>query len=244
VNFFNLYPGDYLRDTTRLSLIEHGAYLRLMLAYYGEEQPLPANPDELYTIVCAVTRVDQAAVRKVADRYFPVGDDGLRHNARADEEISKGQHRSETARKNGKRGGSPLKKAGYNEPGFLYAVQRVKGGPIKVGITKNPPGRFSELSRKVGKIKELLTVQVNDMGAAEAAVHAYFAEKIDGEWIDASEDEILLRIRAQQGAQPGITESADPGAQWGAGRGAQPGVGVGARASLSRQELPYEAAVG
>lgn len=102
MNFFNLYPGDYLRDTTRLTLIEHGAYLRMMLAYYGEERPLPADENELFTIVCAVTRSDQAAVRKVADRYFPIAaEDGLRHNTRADEEILKGQHRIAVARENG-----------------------------------------------------------------------------------------------------------------------------------------------
>jgi len=169
VNFFNLYPGDYLRDTTRLTLVEHGAYLRLMLAYYGEEQPLPASPDELYTIVCAVTRVDQAAVRKVADRYFPVGNDGLRHNARADEEIAKGQHRIAVARENG------AKRQRKNNP---------VGNPVGMP-TGNPVGMPLAIPKT--------TQQVTGSGT-----------------------------------QP-VT---------------QPGVGVGSRASLSRQELPYEAAVG
>jgi uncharacterized protein YdaU (DUF1376 family) len=120
VNFFNLYPGDYLRDTTRLTLIEHGAYLRLMLAYYGEEAPLPADPAELYNIVCAVTAADKAATRKVADRYFPVGDDGMRHNDRADEEIAKGKHRIETSRKNGAKHKAGTNPAG-NPPGMPAA---------------------------------------------------------------------------------------------------------------------------
>lgn len=93
MNYFELYPGDYLRDTTRLTLIEHGAYLRLLMAYYAEETPLPADETELFVIVSAVSAADKAAVRKVAARFFPVGDDGLRRNGRADKEIAKAEER-------------------------------------------------------------------------------------------------------------------------------------------------------
>lgn len=87
MNYFELYPGDYLRDTTRLTLVEHGAYLRLLMTYYAEEQPLPSDDAELFVIVSAVTPADKAAVRKVADRFFPIFPDGLRHSVRADKEI-------------------------------------------------------------------------------------------------------------------------------------------------------------
>jgi uncharacterized protein YdaU (DUF1376 family) len=97
VNYFELYPGDYLRDTTRLTLIEHGAYLRLLMAYYAEEEPLPADHAELYVIAGAVSNPEKAAVKKVADRHFPVGEDGLRHNSRADEEIAKASARMEAS---------------------------------------------------------------------------------------------------------------------------------------------------
>ncbi|MDR7193331.1 YdaU family protein [Luteimonas terrae] len=102
MNYFELYPGDYLRDTSRLTMLEHGAYLRLLMAYYGEEEPLPAAHGELFVIVSAVSAADKAAVVKVADRYFPIDDeDGLRHNSRADTEIAKAQKRIQTARVNG-----------------------------------------------------------------------------------------------------------------------------------------------
>lgn len=105
MNYFELYPGDYLRDTTRLTLVEHGAYLRLLMAYYAEETPLPADYAELYVIVSAVSTADKAAVRKVADRFFAVDEDGLRRNGRADGEIEKAQRRITTARENGAKGG-------------------------------------------------------------------------------------------------------------------------------------------
>lgn len=97
MNYFELYPGDYLRDTTRLTLVEHGAYLRLLMAYYAEEEPLPADLDELYVIAGAIKTADKEAVRKVADRFFPVGKDGQRHNGRADAEIEKAKGRMESA---------------------------------------------------------------------------------------------------------------------------------------------------
>lgn len=109
MNYLELYPGDYLRDTTRLTLIEHGAYLRLLMAYYAEEEPFPPDDAELFVIVSAVSTVDKAAVRKVAARFFPVGDDGLRHNSRADWEIIKARRRIETAQTNGGKGGRPKK---------------------------------------------------------------------------------------------------------------------------------------
>lgn len=97
MNYFELYPGDYLRDTTRLTLTEHGAYLRLLMTYYAEELPLPADLDELYVIAGAIKPADKEAVRKVADRFFPVSKDGQRHNSRADEEIAKAAERMEGA---------------------------------------------------------------------------------------------------------------------------------------------------
>jgi len=93
VIYFEMYPGDYLKDTTRLSLIEHGAYFKLMLAYYAEEQALPESLGELYIIAGAISAGDKAAVKKVAERYFPVGNDGLRHSKRCDEQIATAQAR-------------------------------------------------------------------------------------------------------------------------------------------------------
>lgn len=95
MNYFELYPGDYLRDTTRLTLVEHGVYLKLLMTYYAEEQPLPAAHSELYTIAGAITAADKAAVRKIACKFFAEGPDGQLHNARADDEISKAQDRME-----------------------------------------------------------------------------------------------------------------------------------------------------
>src|SRR5262249_55774155 len=99
----------YMRDTADLSLAEHGAYLLLMASYYSSEKPLQVDYPSLHRICRAMSKGEQAAVVAVADRVFPVGDDKLRHNARADREIAKAQKRISSARSNGGKGGRPPK---------------------------------------------------------------------------------------------------------------------------------------
>lgn len=123
MNYFELYVGDYLRDTSSLSLAQHGAYLLLMATYYGAEQPLPADAESLYRIARAMTDAERAAVDRVVAEFFPIDPaDGLRHNARADFEIDKAQRRIEAARSNGGKGGRPPTRKGTKKPtGFRSA---------------------------------------------------------------------------------------------------------------------------
>jgi uncharacterized protein YdaU (DUF1376 family) len=102
LNYYRRYVGDYLRDTSRLSMLEHGAYTLLLDHYYAEELPIPLDMQEVYTMVRAMTPADRKAVDKVLERYFTAQPDGF-HNARADKEISV----SKQARDNGKGGGRP-----------------------------------------------------------------------------------------------------------------------------------------
>lgn len=110
MNFYKRYMGDYGRDTAHLSLAEHGAYALLLDHYYSTEAALPAELLALYRLCRAFDKSEQKAVESVANMYFPVGEDGLRHNARADREIPKDQRNIETARVNGKHGGRPISK--------------------------------------------------------------------------------------------------------------------------------------
>lgn len=131
MNYFELYPGDYRRDTARLSLAEHGAYLLLMADYYASETPLPAELAALCRIVGAQGKAEQQAVKAVAEQYFPIGEDGLRHNSRADREIAKAQKRINAARENGSKGGrkpnpnkNPPGNPAGNPPGTRRATQQ------------------------------------------------------------------------------------------------------------------------
>ncbi len=82
------YPGDYLRDTAHLSLVEHGAYRLLLDHYYSTGVPLPSAKPALYRIVRAFEDSERAAVDAVLGQFFQLRKDGY-HNERADKELAK-----------------------------------------------------------------------------------------------------------------------------------------------------------
>lgn len=70
---FNFHIGDYIRDTRGLSMMEHGAYLLLMLQYYSSGKPLPAELAELYKLAHARTHSEKAAVQSCVSKFFRNG---------------------------------------------------------------------------------------------------------------------------------------------------------------------------
>jgi uncharacterized protein YdaU (DUF1376 family) len=104
MHYFQLHIGDYDRDTAALSLVEHGAYGKLMRSYYATERPLPADPESLWRICGAMTRAEKMAVGLVTERFFQMTADGLRHK-RIDAEISNYHAQLETASRAGKASG-------------------------------------------------------------------------------------------------------------------------------------------
>jgi uncharacterized protein YdaU (DUF1376 family) len=90
VKFYRHHIGDYMRDTAHLSMIEDGAYRRLLDIYYSREKALPAEKSAVYRLVRAQAKDEKKAVDAVLAEFF-VLDDGLLHNPRADEEIAGAQ---------------------------------------------------------------------------------------------------------------------------------------------------------
>lgn len=107
MNYYEHHLGDYAKKTSDLSTTEHGAYRLLLDTYYATEKPLPSDYKDLYRIARAMTPAERQAVRKVADKHFPIGSDGLRHNKRGDLEIAKARKRIGLAIENGRKGGRP-----------------------------------------------------------------------------------------------------------------------------------------
>jgi uncharacterized protein YdaU (DUF1376 family) len=88
MNWYPHYYGDYMRDTSHLSLVEHGAY-RTLLDHYYATGPMPDCDVSMMRICRAFDETEKQAVLRIARDYFPVNGDGLRHNKRADQEIAK-----------------------------------------------------------------------------------------------------------------------------------------------------------
>lgn len=171
MNFYKHHIGDYAKKTVHLSLLEHGAYLLMLHAYYGTEKPLPV--EALYRITHAHTKAERAAVDSVAAQFWKKTDAGL-VNGRAFEELESATELVSVARENGKRGGRPkiTQRVSENNPvGFENGTQRVlKNKAIQTpdSTIQNPEGEGRsgpappvKAKRKSGRVPEDFTPDVS-----------------------------------------------------------------------------------
>jgi uncharacterized protein YdaU (DUF1376 family) len=101
--WYAFYPADYQRRTAGLTMVQDGAYRRLMDQYYLTGEPLPAIADELLRICRAFADDEKAAITFVLSRFFVQQDDGW-HHERIDDELSKRAGLSQARAKAGKKG--------------------------------------------------------------------------------------------------------------------------------------------
>lgn len=152
MNYYERFCGDYARDTGHLSLQEHGAYTVMLDTYYATETALPADYKALYRICRAMNAREQESVRSVADQFFKVGVDGLRHNPKADEIIAKAMKRIDAAKTNGERGGRPKKEpGGFQNNNPVGLAEEPSGLPSgHIGTTTNPRPHVPKDQKLVG----------------------------------------------------------------------------------------------
>ena len=98
MEWYRKFVGRYRRKTLALSQGQHGCYTLLMDEYYLSQGPLPPDDASLYSICKAISRQERNNAKTVANQYFPLSDDGMRHNKTCDEEIAHFVHRSDTNR--------------------------------------------------------------------------------------------------------------------------------------------------
>lgn len=101
-----LYVADYLADTRRLSTLEHGAYMLLIMDYW-RNGGLP-NDDKKLARIVGLTEAEWLDIR---DNLAELFQDDWRHK-RIDEELAKSEAKTERRVEAGRRGG--LAKAANN----------------------------------------------------------------------------------------------------------------------------------
>ena len=106
MNYYKRHIGDYMKDASHLSLLEHGVYMRLLDVYYTRECAIPV--DQAARLISARTKEEKAALDAVATEFFTVVD-GAYTQTRCDSEIAAMQHKTETNREVGRLGGRPRK---------------------------------------------------------------------------------------------------------------------------------------
>lgn len=108
MNYYERHLGDFVRDTAHLSMLEDGAYNRLLDRYYATEAGIPDA--QKYRVARAHTKEEKQAVDTVLGEFFFLAD-GVWTKNRVEKEIAKAQGRIKAAQDNGKRGGRPKKEA-------------------------------------------------------------------------------------------------------------------------------------
>lgn len=102
MNYYSHHIGDYLSATAHLTLLEHGAYRRMIDVYYIHESALPSERKQVYRLVGARTKEEREAVDSVLAEFFTESETGW-VQSRCDHEISL----CNKNRENGKKGGRP-----------------------------------------------------------------------------------------------------------------------------------------
>ena len=76
MNYYERHIGDYIRDTVSLSMVQEGAYTRLLDQLYQTELPLDGDRQQLYRLARAATATERKAVDHVLDRFFTLVEAG------------------------------------------------------------------------------------------------------------------------------------------------------------------------
>lgn len=76
MNYYEKHIGDWVKDTIGLSMLEEGAYSRLIDQIYQTERPLPTDLEKVFRLARATTTVERKAVEYVLESYFTATDDG------------------------------------------------------------------------------------------------------------------------------------------------------------------------
>lgn len=106
MNYYERHIGDYLKDTSHLSLLEHGIYTRLLDVYYTREGAIPAR--EVARLVGARSTEEREALEVVLGEFFTLDGD-VYVQARCDREIKRFNAKREKAASSAKSrwGGGP-----------------------------------------------------------------------------------------------------------------------------------------
>lgn len=106
MHYYQHNIGDYRRDTTHLSLLEHGVYRQLLDMYYLSELPIPRETQQVMRRLSARSEEEKNAVEIILNEFFTSTNDGWIHK-RCDVEIADYRHKAENSRINGRNGGRP-----------------------------------------------------------------------------------------------------------------------------------------
>ena len=101
MHFYQFNIGDYRKDTTHLSALEHGVYRLLLDTYYITELPLPSDHKTLARLHSLRTQEEKEALDIILADFFHLTDGVYRHHG-CEKVMAKVYEKSDKARESAK----------------------------------------------------------------------------------------------------------------------------------------------
>ena len=98
MEWYKHHIADYMEATRELSMLQDGAYRRLLSVYYQQEGPIKVEERVVFRLCNALHHREKEAVRYVLGKFF-IPLEGYYHNTRADDEIVRYQAQREANRR-------------------------------------------------------------------------------------------------------------------------------------------------
>ena len=76
MHYYQHNIADYRKDTTHLTLLEHGIYRQMLDQFYLDEKPLPLEEDKLFRLFNARTEDEKNAIKNVINDFWSKTEDG------------------------------------------------------------------------------------------------------------------------------------------------------------------------
>ncbi|MFJ7315254.1 DUF1376 domain-containing protein [Pseudomonas sp. NPDC098747] len=169
--YMQLYVADYLADTMHLTTEEHGAYLLLIFNYWQTGKPIP--------------KVRLSRIARVPSERWPEIQGALSEFFEDDGEswIHLRIERDIAAVLTAPRGKNlPGSESLLGFKGYVYFVTEPSSDLVKIGYSKNPWARLSELRRSHG-VELSVAATIKTVEKSEVSVHELLAEfRSEGEW--------------------------------------------------------------
>lgn len=194
MNYYKRHIGDYMKDASHLSLLEHGVFMRLLDVYYTRESCIPA--DQAARLVGARSKEEREALAVVCAEFFKLVD-GCFVQSRCDREIAAMQAKQETNRVIGQRGGRPKKKPTGNPDGFQTETQTV---------SRNNPDVTQATSHKPIAINQGAFVE-HQQGGPGGPTHADFENRESGPGSGSGPGSALAEVVARGMAAKGLGDA-------------------------------------
>lgn len=92
MNYYMFNIGDWAKKCAHLTMLETGAYRRLLDWYYANEQPLPVSMEAIFDCVIARGTWERKTVKKIVEKFFTLHEDGW-HQEHCDDVLARSRNR-------------------------------------------------------------------------------------------------------------------------------------------------------